>query len=44
MNMYIDGNEKREKKRLLTAGSTIIWIVMVGLALFIASQSLVVAG
>lgn len=42
--MYIDGEEKREKKRLRTAGAFIIWVILIGVSLFLASRSLALAG
>lgn len=44
IGMYIDEDEKREKRRLLQAGRVIIWVIMIGISIFLASQSLIISG
>ena len=44
IGMYIDDEEKREKRRLLLAGRVIIWVIMIGVSIFLASQSLIISG
>lgn len=41
-DIYIDEEKRKEKKRLQIAGSILIWIVMIGLSVFLASRSLMV--
>lgn len=40
-DMYIDDERRREKKRLRIAGSIFIWGVMIVVAAFLASRSLI---
>lgn len=42
--MYIDAESKREKGRLWTIGGILLWGLMIGVSIVLASQSLVVAG
>lgn len=41
MEMYIDEEKRKEKKRLQMAGSILIWGIMIVVAAFLASRSLV---
>lgn len=43
IDMYIDGEEQQEKKRLLKAGGIILWIVLIGVSMILASQAMVIA-
>lgn len=42
MDMYIDEEKMREKKRLKAAGSILIWGIMIIVAAFLASRSLMI--
>lgn len=42
--MYIDNEHRTEKKRLMRTGGIILWVLMIGVSIFLASQSLIVAG
>lgn len=41
-DIYIDEEKKKEKKCLQIAGSILIWIIMIGVSVFLASRSLVI--
>ncbi|MCM1136090.1 MAG: hypothetical protein NC400_11000 [Clostridium sp.] len=38
---YIDGEGNREKRPLLKAGEIILWALMIGVSVFLASRSLI---
>ena len=42
--MYIDREKRTEKERLLKTGGIILWVLMIGVSIILASQSLVAAG
>ena len=42
MDMYIDEEKIKEKKRLQVAGSILIWGIMIIVAAFLASRSLII--
>lgn len=42
MDMYIDEEKMKEKKRLQVAGSILIWGLLIIVAAFLASRSLVI--
>ena len=42
--MYIDREHRTEKERLLKTGGIILWVLMIGVSIILASQSLVAAG
>lgn len=44
MRMYIDGEEKREKRRFRAVGGIILWILMIGVSIVLASRSLMLIG
>lgn len=44
MRMYTDGEEKREKRRLRAVGGIILWILMIGVSIVLASRSLMLIG
>lgn len=44
MRIYIDEEEKKEKRRLRTVGGIILWILMIGVSIILASRSLVLMG
>lgn len=43
-DMYIDKEHRTEKERLLKTGGIILWVLMIGVSIFLASQSLILAG
>ena len=42
--MYIDREKRTEKERLLKTGGIILWVLMIGVSIILASQSLVADG
>ncbi len=38
--MYIDGENKSDKKKLLKACSIILWIIMIGIVVFFTFRSI----
>lgn len=40
--MYISGEEKNKRKRMLKAGGMILWVLMIGVTLFLTYQSVVI--
>ena len=42
--MYMDREKRTEKERLLKTGGIILWVLMIGVSIILASQSLVAAG
>ncbi|MBD5458142.1 MAG: hypothetical protein HDR27_06165 [Lachnospiraceae bacterium] len=40
--MYIGGEEKNKRKRMLKAGGMILWVLMIGVTLFLTYQSVVI--
>ncbi len=44
MEIYVDGEKRTERERLLRAGGIILWALMIALSIFLASRSLVVEG
>lgn len=42
MYMYIDEEKRKEKKRLQVAGSILVWGIMIIVAAFLASRSLLI--
>lgn len=44
MRIYIDEEEKKEKRRLRRVGGIILWILMIGVSIILASRSLVLMG
>lgn len=42
--MYIDVESKKEKGRLWTIGGILLWGLMIGVSIILASQSLIIAG
>ncbi|GFI47351.1 hypothetical protein IMSAGC019_02675 [Lachnospiraceae bacterium] len=41
---YIDEDAKRERQKVLKACRFILWVLMIGVSIFLASQSLVITG
>lgn len=40
--MYVDGRkDDRDRKRLIKAGKILLWAVMIGISVFLASRSLI---
>lgn len=44
IGMYIEEDEKRQKRRLFLAGRVILWVIMIGISVFLASRSLIILG
>lgn len=42
--MYIDREKRTEKERLLRTGGIILWVLMIGVSIILASQSLAAVG
>jgi len=40
--MYISGEEKNKRKRMLKTGGIILWVLMIGLTMFLTFQSVVI--
>lgn len=42
INMYVDGEEKKEMKRILKASGIVLWAVLIGVSIILASQAVLV--
>ncbi|MCI8359320.1 MAG: hypothetical protein HFI51_14405 [Lachnospiraceae bacterium] len=42
--MYIRGEEKKKRKKMLKAGGIILWALMIGVTMFFTFQSVVIPG
>lgn len=42
--MYIRGEEKSKRKKILKAGGIILWVLMIGVTMFLTFQSVAIAG
>ncbi|MDE5932445.1 MAG: hypothetical protein K2H40_08190 [Lachnospiraceae bacterium] len=40
--MYIGGEEKKKRKKIIKTGGIILWVLMIGLTMFLTFQSVVI--
>lgn len=43
-DFFIEDETKRERQKLLKAGRFVLWVLMIGISIFFASQSLALTG